>query len=368
MLSWHSHTLPLNPRNLMSVDLTILRSQKITQLVETARRLGLDNASNLQKQELVFEIVRRQPDSGAVRGTGVLEILPDGFGFLRSQDANYLPGSDDIYVSPSQIRRFNLRTGDQITGRVRAPKEGERYFALIKIEKVNARSPEVERGKLLFDNLTPVIPFRAFPQSGQPLFQQLAESAPLALGQRVLVVSRTGSERRAFLRDVIGAASSAVCMLLLIDARPEDVTALRRAVNAEIVSTTIDEPPARHIQVAEMVLQRARRVVEQGRDVVLMIDSITRLTRAIYATGGRHAPDLLTSYQVRSLFAAGRQLEEGGSLTVIATAVAGEDPGGAGLIEELRSAANAWVTLQDGRVDGERSAARHAEHYQGDDS
>lgn len=348
----------------MSVDLTVLRSQKITQLVEDARRLGLDNASNMQKQELVFEIVRRQPDNGAVRGAGVLEILPDGFGFLRSTDANYLPGSDDIYVSPSQIRRFNLRTGDLITGRVRAPKEGERYFALIKIEKVNARSPEVERGKLLFGNLTPVIPFRPFPTSGAPLLEALDGVAPLALGQRVVVVARSGLERRAFLREIIGAVdSSTVCMLLLIDARPEDVTALRRQVSAEIISTTIDESPTRHVQVADMALERARRVVEQGRDVILMIDSITRLTRAIYATGGRSAPDLNTSYQVRSMFSSGRQLEEGGSLTVVATAIDGEDPGGAGLIEELRSAANAWVTFSDGQVDPSRSAARHSEHY-----
>jgi transcription termination factor Rho len=348
----------------MSVDLTILRSQKITQLVETALRLGLDNASNLQKQELVFEIVRRQPDNGSVRGAGVLEILPDGFGFLRSTDANYLPGSDDIYVSPSQIRRFNLRTGDLIVGKVRAPKEGERYFALIKIEKVNARSPEVERGKLLFGNLTPVIPYRPLPTDERPLFVELAAAAPLAFGQRIVVIADSGQERRAFLTSLIECMSDeVVCMLLLIDARPEDVTALRRQVSAEIISTTLDELPARHVQVAEMALERAQRVVEQGRDVVLMIDSITRLTRAIYATGGRAAPDLMTSYQIRSLFSTGRQLEEGGSLTIVAAAVAGEDPGSAGLIEELRSAANAWVTLSGGRIDPARSAARHSEHY-----
>ncbi len=336
----------------MSVDLTILRSQKITQLVETALRLGLDNASNLQKQELVFEIVRRQPDNGSVRGAGVLEILPDGFGFLRSTDANYLPGSDDIYVSPSQIRRFNLRTGDLIVGKVRAPKEGERYFALIKIEKVNARSPEVERGKLLFGNLTPVIPYRPLPTDERPLFVELAAAAPLAFGQRIVVIADSGQERRAFLTSLIECMSDeVVCMLL------------RRQVSAEIISTTLDELPARHVQVAEMALERAQRVVEQGRDVVLMIDSITRLTRAIYATGGRAAPDLMTSYQIRSLFSTGRQLEEGGSLTIVAAAVAGEDPGSAGLIEELRSAANAWVTLSGGRIDPARSAARHSEHY-----
>ncbi|MFT5684246.1 MAG: transcription termination factor Rho [Myxococcota bacterium] len=348
----------------MSVDLTILRSQKITQLVETALRLGLDNASNLQKQELVFEIVRRQPDTGFVHGAGVLEILPDGFGFLRSTDANYLPGSDDIYVSPSQIRRFNLRTGDLITGRVRAPKEGERYFALIKIEQVNTRSPEVERGKLLFGNLTPIIPNRPLPTDERPLFVELNAIAPLAFGQRVVVVADSGEERRAFLTALIeSSAEDTVCMLLLLDARPEDVTALRRQVSAEVISTTLDELPVRHVQVAEMAMERAQRVVEQGRDVVLMIDSITRLTRAIYATGGRPAPDLITSYQVRGLFSAGRQLEEGGSLTIIASATTGEDPGGAGLIEELRSAANAWVTFQDGKIDPTRSAARHSEHY-----
>ncbi|MDG1483808.1 MAG: Rho termination factor N-terminal domain-containing protein [Myxococcota bacterium] len=348
----------------MSVDLTSLRSQKITQLVETALRLGLDNASNLQKQELVFEIVRRQPDSGLVRGAGVLEILPDGFGFLRSTDANYLPGSDDIYVSPSQIRRFNLRTGDLITGRVRAPKEGERYFALIKIETVNSRSPEVEREKLLFSNLTPVIPSRPLPTDDRPIFAGLDSAAPLAYGQRVVVVSGSGQERRVFLTSLIEVLpEEAVCMLLLVDARPEDVTALRREVSAEVIATTLDELPTRHVQVAEMAMERAQRVVEQGRDVVLMIDSITRLTRALYATSGRATPDLITSYQVRSLFSAGRQLEEGGSLTIIATASAGDDPGGTSLIEELRSAANAFVTLRDGQVDPEQSTARHTEHY-----
>ena len=354
----------------MPVDLTALRSHQITDLVAMARRLGLDNASNMRKQELVFEIVRRQPDGGTARGAGVLEILPDGFGFLRSPDANFLPGSDDIYVSPSQIRRFNLRTGDFIEGRVRSPKEGERYFALIKIERVNERSPEVERGKLLFDNLTPVVPHRPLKLAGGPLGRLIDAYVPLAMGQRVLVLAEERAGRTTLLSAISQAASaSCTVLLLLIDERPEDITTLRTTLNVEIISTTLDEPPARHVQVVEMAFARARRLAEQGRDVVLLIDSLTRLARAVHANADRPAPDLLTAYQVRGLFAAGRQLAEGGSLTVVGPAVVGVDPGASGLVEELRGAATAELFLLSALADGMpgldvlASSARHQDRY-----
>ncbi|MEL6348240.1 MAG: transcription termination factor Rho [Myxococcota bacterium] len=331
----------------MSVDLSALRAQKITRLVETARRLGLDNAASLRKQDLVFEIIRRQPNGGSARGSGVLEILPDGFGFLRSPDANFLPGSDDIYVSPSQIRRFNLRTGDQIRGRVRSPKDGERYFALIKIERVNGRSPDDERDKILYDNLTAVRPFRAL-QIGDTIVGRMIDGyVPLAFGQRVLVLADARSGRSNLLARIAQAASPKLTVLmLLIDERPEEITAMQRELSSiEVISTTLDEPPSRHMQVAEMALERCKRLVEQGRDVMLLVDSLTRLTRALHATDNRSTPDPQTVYRTRQFFAAGRQLEEGGSLTIIATALRGVDPTHADLVDELHDASNAVLHL-----------------------
>lgn len=306
----------------------------------------MDNAASLRKQDLVFEIVRRQPNGPNARGSGILEILPDGFGFLRSSDANFLPGSDDIYVSPSQIRRFNLRTGDQVTGRVRAPKEGERYFALIKIEKVNNRSPDIERNKILFDNLTAVRPFRALHLLDSPIGRLLGAYVPLAFGQRVLVVADSRSGRTNLLADIASSvARQHTCILLLIDERPEEVTALQRDLPVEVISSVLDEPPARHVQVAEMALERAKRLVEQGRDVVLLIDSMTRLTRAILSADERPTPATMAAYRARRFFASGRQFEEGGSLTLIATALRSPDATFLGLADELLDASNVVVQL-----------------------
>jgi transcription termination factor Rho len=363
----------------MSVDLTALRSQKITLLVDTARRLGLDNAASLRKQDLVFEIVRRQPSSLSARGSGILEILPDGFGFLRSPDANFLPGSDDIYVSPSQIRRFNLRTGDQVTGRVRAPKEGERYFALIKIEKVNNRSPDIERDKILFDNLTAIRPFRSLQLLDSPIGRLLGGYVPLAFGQRVLVVADSRSGRTNLLADIAtSVARQHTCILLLIDERPEEVTALQRSLPVEVFSSALDEPPSRHVQVADMALERAKRLVEQGRDVVLLVDSMTRLTRAILSADERQSPAQMAAYRARRFFASGRQFEEGGSLTLIATALRNPDPTLSDLAGELRDASNVVVQLVakpwlDDFPEGvpglhlSESFARQPRHYLGSD-
>ena len=323
----------------------------------------------------MFEIVRRQPGGLSARGAGVLEILPDGFGFLRSPDANFLPGSDDIYVSPSQIRRFNLRTGDTITGRVRAPKEGERYFALIKIERVNARSPDIERDKILFDNLTAVRPFRSLQLGDSVTGRMLDAYVPLAFGQRVLVLADSRSGRTNLLADIASAVSRQhAVILLLIDERPEEVTALQRDLSAEVISSTLDEPPSRHVQVADMALERAKRLVEQGRDVVLLIDSMTRLARAIHTAEERSAPDPMAAYRARRYFATGRQLEEGGSLTIIATALRSADPARADISSELLDAANVVVELVaapwlDGVPDGvpglhlSNSFARQQERY-----
>lgn len=342
----------------MAMDLSELRPRDIAELVDVARKLGIDNASGLRRQELIFEIVRRRAGSGGgAMGEGVLETLPDGFGFLRSPDCNYLPGPDDIYVSPSQIRRFNLRTGDHVAGRVRAPKEGERYFALIKIEAVNDRPPEVERHKLLFDNLTPIHTARRLPIDEASAGLRMVDAvAPLGFGQRVLIHAPVHAGRTRLcceLATAIGADNPEVVLLmLLVDERPEEVTALRRSMSAEVLSSTFDEPPDRHVQVAEMAMERARRLVEQGRDVVVFLDSLTRLARALNAVaqpGGRQLAgqvDAMALHRARRLFGAGRCLEEGGSLTVIATVLTGTQ--GAVddlLLEELEGTANAEVKL-----------------------
>jgi transcription termination factor Rho len=341
----------------MSLNLSELRSLPIAELVERARGIGIDNAGSLKKQELIFELVRREAGGGGgAVGTGVLETLPDGFGFLRSPDCNYLPGPDDIYVSPSQIRRFNLRTGDLVQGLVRAPKDSERYFALIKIEAINARSPEAERNKLLFDNLTPVIPSRRlWLGGGEDGLGIIDQVAPMAYGQRVLLLAppRAGRTRliSAMVRQVQQTDPEAEVMVLLVDERPEEVTALGREHQGTVVSSTFDEPATRHCQVAEMALERARRMVEQGRDVVLFVDSLTRLARsynATAATGGRvvEGMDVQALHSVRRFFGAGRCLEEGGSLTIVATAQVGAGPVmDQTLVSELEGTANVEIVL-----------------------
>ena len=340
------------------LDLTDLKLRKISELVDMARALRVENAVSLKKQELIFEILRNQPGSNA-HGEGVLEILPDGFGFLRAPDCNYLPGPDDIYVSPSQVRRFSLRTGDTVAGVIRAPKEGERYFALIKVESVGGRSPDAEREKLLFDNLTPVHPSRPLPlehEGAGPGVRLIDLVAPLGLGQRVLVTAPPRAGRTTLLREV-GLAIQARhpdvhLIVLLVDERPEEVTELQRTLPAEILSSTFDEPPSRHVQVAEMGIERAKRMVEQGRDVVVLLDSLSRLARALNATtpaGGKligGVVDASALHRLRRFFAAGRALEEGGSLTMVATLQVQTDARIDELVaEDLAGTANAELVL-----------------------
>lgn len=348
----------------MAFDLNELRARPITDLVADARELGVDSAAALKKQELIFEIVRRRAGASGARGSGVLETLPDGFGFLRAPDCNYLPGPDDVYVSPSQIRRFNLRTGDLVVGAVRAPKEGERYFALIKIELVNGRSPESEKEKILFDNLSPMTPNRPLLLAGaDPSLAIVDASLPLGLGQRVLVLAPPRAGRSSLLRELARAAMQqepeVAVLVLLVDERPEEVPAYTAALpGAEIIASSFDEPPARHVQVAEIVLERARRMVEQGRDVLLLVDSLSRLARAHNAVapiGGREllgGVDLAAVQRARRFFAAGRALREGGSLTIIATLLTGTgNPVDALLHQEVEGAANAELRL-DPRLAG----------------
>ena len=342
----------------MALDLNELRARPITDLVADARELGVDSAAALKKQELIFEIVRRRAGSTGARGSGVLETLPDGFGFLRAPDCNYLPGPDDVYVSPSQIRRFNLRTGDLVVGAVRAPKEGERYFALIKIELVNGRSPESEKEKILFDNLSAMTPNRPLLLAGvEPSLAVVDAMLPLGLGQRVLVLAPPRAGRSSLLRELARAAMAQEpevgVLVLLVDERPEEVPAYTAALpGAEIIASSFDEPPARHVQVAEIVLERARRMVEQGRDVLLLVDSLSRLARAhnaVAPTGGREllgGVDLAAVQRARRFFAAGRALREGGSLTIIATLLIDTgNPVDALLHQEVEGAANAELRL-----------------------
>ncbi len=341
------------------LDLTDLKLRKISELVEMARVLRVENAASLKKQELIFEILRNQPGSANARGEGVLEILPDGFGFLRAPDCNYLAGPDDIYVSPSQVRRFNLRTGDTVSGVVRAPKEGERYFALIKVESIGGRNPDTERDKLLIDNLTPVHPSRPLRLEHRPDglgTRAIDLLAPLGLGQRALLLAPPRAGRTSLLREIAQGVRKnhpeAALLVLLIDERPEEVTEMTRSVDAEVLSSTFDEPPARHVQVADMGIERAKRLVEQGRDVVVIIDSLTRLARACHATataGGRLLGGVLdagAAHRVRRSVAAARALEEGGSLTLIGAVLTDTDARiDEVTLDELRGTANAEIVL-----------------------
>ncbi len=342
----------------MSLDITNLRAQKITELVNAAHDIGIDNAANLKKQELIFEIVRHQGASTrSAQGEGVLEILPDGFGFLRAPECNYLPGPDDIYVSPSQIRRFNLRTGDLVRGQVRPPKEGERYFALIKIEQVNDLTPEGARNKPLFEHLTAVHPNRRLQLDGlseATAARLIDRYLPLGFGQRVAVHAppRAGRSRfyRELARSVRQAEPEAVVIVLLIDERPEEVTAMQRELDAEVLFSTFDEAAVRHVQVVDMALERAKRLVEHGRDVVVFLDSLSRLARAAHAStpaGGKlmgGTVDTAALQCARRVFGAARCVEEGGSLTMFATVLT--DTGSRFdeiLLEDLHGAANAEI-------------------------
>ncbi len=312
-----------------------LKEKNITELTKIARTLDLPGASGMRKQDLIFKILQAQSEKeGHIFAEGVLEILPDGYGFLRSPDYNYLPGPDDIYVSPSQIRKFDLKTGDTISGQVRPPHEGEKYFALVKIEAVNFESPEEARNKILFDNLTPLYPQErlkletARENIGARVMDLLT---PLGKGQRGLIVSPPRAGKTMILQNIANSITTnhpeVVLIVLLIDERPEEVTDMQRSVKGEVISSTFDEPAARHVQVAEMVIEKAKRLVEHKRDVVILLDSVTRLARAYNAivppsgkvlSGGVDSNAL---QRPKRFFGAARNVEEGGSLTIMATAL-----------------------------------------------
>ena len=315
--------------------LTQLKQRSITELNEVARDLKIEGAANLRKQELIFAILQAQTEkNGVVYGEGVLETLPDGFGFLRAPDSNYLPGPDDIYVSPSQIRRFNLRTGDIVSGQIRSPKESERYFALLKVEKINFEDPEAARDKILFDNLTPLYPEERISLEHDPsehCTRVMDLITPIGKGQRGLIVAapRTGKTMmlQAIARAIVKNHPEIILIVLLIDERPEEVTDWQRQVKAEVVSSTFDEPAQRHAQVAEMVIEKAKRLVEHKRDVVILLDSLTRLARAyntIAPPSGKVLSGGLDSNALqrpKRFFGAARNIEDGGSLTIMATAL-----------------------------------------------
>jgi len=318
------------------MNLKELKEKKINELTNLAKKYNIESATSMRKQDLIFALLQSQSEqNGMIYGEGVLETLPDGFGFLRAPDYNYLPGPDDIYVSPSQIRRFNLRTGDIVSGQIRPPKEGERYFALLKVEKVNYEDPEVAREKILFDNLTPL-----YPQ--EKLNLELAPNSdigmrvmdlftPIGKGQRGLIVSPPRAGKTILLQKIANSITvnhpEVVLLVLLIDERPEEVTDMQRSVKGEVISSTFDEPAARHVQVSEMVIEKAKRLVEHQKDVVILLDSITRLARAYNAvvppsgkvlSGGVDSNAL---HKPKRFFGAARNIEEGGSLTIIATAL-----------------------------------------------
>jgi transcription termination factor Rho len=317
------------------MNLTELKEKKIGDLAGLAREFNIEGAAGLRKQELIFAILQAQTEkNGFIYGEGVLEILPDGFGFLRCPDYNYLPGPDDIYVSPSQIRRFSLRTGDTVSGQIRPPKEGERYFALLKVESINFEDPESTRDKILFDNLTPLYPDQRLGLETDPdnySGRIMDLMTPIGKGQRGLIVAapRTGKTMllQSLANSVVTNHPEVVLIVLLIDERPEEVTDMQRSVKAEVVSSTFDEQAQRHVQVAEMVLEKAKRLVEHKRDVVILLDSITRLARA-YNTVVPPSGKILSGgvdsnalHRPKRFFGAARNIEEGGSLTIIATAL-----------------------------------------------
>jgi transcription termination factor Rho len=343
-----------------------LKEKNITELTKIARTLELPGASGLRKQDLIFKILQAQSEKeGHIFAEGVLEILPDGYGFLRSPDYNYLPGPDDIYVSPSQIRKFDLKTGDTISGQVRPPHEGEKYFALVKIEAVNFESPEEARNKILFDNLTPL-----YPQERLKLETSRENASarvmdlltPLGKGQRGLIVSPPRAGKTMLLQQVANSITTnhpeVVLMVLLIDERPEEVTDMQRSVKGEVISSTFDEPAARHVQVAEMVIEKAKRLVEHKRDVVILLDSITRLARAyntIVPPSGKvlsGGVDSNALQRPKRFFGSARNIEEGGSLTIIATALI--DTGSRMddvIFEEFKGTGNSEIILERKLVD-----------------
>jgi len=317
------------------MNLVELKKMRISELTDMAKKFGIDGASGMPKQELVFSLLQANSErKGPIYGEGVLEILPDGFGFLRAPDSNYLPGPDDIYISPSQIRRFNSRTGDTIAGQIRPPKDSERYFALLKVEKVNHEDPELAREKILFDNLTPLYPDERLKLETTPTNYSariMDLMTPIGKGQRGLIVSPPRTGKTMLLQNIANSVTAndrdIHKIVLLIDERPEEVTDMSRSVEAEVISSTFDEPPQRHVQVAEMVIQKAKRLVEHKLDVIILLDSITRLARAynsVIPPSGKILSGGLDSnalHKPKRFFGAARNIEEGGSLTIIATAL-----------------------------------------------
>ncbi len=317
------------------LDIGKLKSLKISELNKIAKDMKVNNISGLKKQDLIFKVLQAQTErSGLIFGEGVLETLPDGFGFLRSPNYNYLPCPDDIYISPSQIKKFSLRTGDTVSGQIRPPKEGEKYFALLKVEAVNFESPESAKDKILFDNLTPIYPNERYileSKKKDNTTRIMDLLTPIGKGQRGTIVAPPYSGKTIIMQKVANSISEnfpdTIIMVLLIDERPEEVTDMERSVKGEVISSTFDEPAERHVQVAEMVLEKAKRLVEHKKDVVILLDSITRLARA-YNTVVPHSGKILSGgvdsnalHKPKRFFGAARNIEEGGSLTIIATAL-----------------------------------------------
>jgi len=317
------------------MDISKLKDMKMSELAKKAKDMSINDISGIKKQELIFKILQGQAEKeGLMFGEGTLEILPEGFGFLRSSNYNYLPCPDDIYVSPSQIRKFNLKTGDSVSGNIRPPKEGEKYFALLKVEAVNFEDPEDAKMKILFDNLTPLYPRRRIvleTTSNEISTRIMDLLTPIGRGQRALIVAPPYSGKTVLLQKIANAITTnltdVILIVLLIDERPEEVTDMQRGVKGEVISSTFDEPAERHVQVAEIVLAKARRLVEHKRDVVILLDSITRLARA-YNTVEPHSGKILSGgvdanalHKPKRFFGAARAIEEGGSLTIIATAL-----------------------------------------------
>ncbi|MBW1828065.1 MAG: transcription termination factor Rho [Deltaproteobacteria bacterium] len=317
------------------MNLVELKEMRINELTEMAKDSKIEGASGMRKQDLIFALLQAHSEqNGLIYGEGVLEILPDGFGFLRATDANYLPGPDDIYISPSQIRRFNLRTGDTIAGQIRPPKSSERYFALLKVEKVNMEDPEIAREKILFDNLIPLYPEERIQMETEKTNYStriMDMMTPIGKGQRGLIVAPPRTGKTMLLQNIANSVtatdSSIHKIVLLIDERPEEVTDMSRSVDAEVISSTFDEPPQRHVQVAEMVIEKAKRLVEHKLDVLILLDSITRLARA-YNTVVPPSGKILSGgvdsnalHKPKRFFGAARNIVDGGSLTIIATAL-----------------------------------------------
>ena len=342
------------------LDLADLKDRKISELTKMARDLNVNGISGLKKQDLIFKILQAQTEKeGLIFGEGVLEILTDGFGFLRSPTYNYLPGPDDIYVSPSQIRKFDLRTGDIVSGQIRPPKEGERYFALLKVEAVNFENPEETKEKAFFDNLTPLYPqepFKLETVSSEVSMRIMDLLTPLGKGQRALIVAPPDSGKTVLLQKIANSVTTnnpdAVLIVLLIDERPEEVTDMQRIVKGEVISSTFDEPAERHVQVAEIVLEKAKWLVEHKKDVVILLDSITRLARA-HNTVIPHSGKILSGgvdsnalHKPKRFFGAARNIEEGGSLTIIGTCLI--DTGSRMddvIFEEFKGTGNMELTL-----------------------